>query len=510
MDVSFGIEFEFDIIKSDGTKIRTEFPRGRIPIDTWGYQDDHTCAVELRSPVFTSIDHALEEISNQFNYWCSQFTNLAPYPYSSDGRSLGGHIHVGLPDRRLYYDESNVLGYTIANVYPFLVAMQAQPIPSIRGLGSAYLRPLWDVGYEIVDDDHYAEINYSHHGTLELRLFDANIPQVSLVNAFILTEISKIVLENLDNGKDVDGSRYRRDRDSALRYGLRALDLVYYLNYIKGICGDLEIPSYPFLREILYLACKYRLNVWNILRLTNVNEYYYFKKMFTNPSGYLENIVGSVNIRNDPRLYSIISDTIQNSGSISTISDLIRLAEITMPSVSRVTEIPHHSRELPSRSYVRECVQIGTYHIRRIHDVPGYTIDDVADRISYLLRHHGDGFVNTYDPYQVIDDPRRFYVLTVYDNNSNRYVIIGCIAIRVRDGEVTSLVVDRRYRRLGIANILLRHVMSVSERPIWGFVRKDNQGMISLLRNLGFQFEHGNDRSLRFYLPQNRSENRRD
>jgi hypothetical protein len=38
----------------------------------------------------------------------------------------------------------------------------------------------------------------------------------------------------------------------------------------------------------------------------------------------------------------------------------------------------------------------------------------------------------------------------------------------------------------------------------WGFVRKENQGMISLLRNLGFEFEQGNDRSLRFYLPQNR------
>jgi ribosomal protein S18 acetylase RimI-like enzyme len=504
MDVSFGIEFEFDVIKSDGSKITREFPRGRIPIDTWDYQEDRTCAVELRSPIFTSIDQALEEISNQFNYWCYELEGYAPYPYNSNGRSLGGHIHIGLRNRSLDYDESNVLGYTIANVYPFLVAIQAQPIPSVRGLRSTWLRPLWDVGYEIVDYDHYAEINYSHHGTLELRLFDANIPQTSLTNAYILTEISKTVLENLDNGKDIDESRYRRDRNLALRYGLRALDLAYYLNYIKDICGDLEIPSYPFLKEILYLTCKYRLNVWNILRLTNVNEYYYFKKMFTNPSGYLENIVGLMNVRNDSRLYSIISDTIQNSGSVSTISDLIRLAEATVPTVSRIDEIPLHSRNLPSRTYVRECIQVGTYRIRRITDVPGYTSYDVAERISYLLRHHGDGYTNILEPDQIIDDPRRFYVLTVYDNSSNRYAIVGCIAIRMSSGEISSLVVDRRYRRLGIANVLLRHVLSISERPIWGYVRKENQGMINLLRSLGFQFEDGNDRSLRFYLPQNR------
>jgi GNAT superfamily N-acetyltransferase len=508
MDVSFGIEFEFDVIRSDGYKIRDVFYDGWIYVDGWGHQDDHTCSVELRTPVFTSIDQAIDEITRQFNYWCDELEDYAPYPYNQGTRSLGQHIHIGRPDSPLKDLDRYYIAKSIANIYPFLASLQAQPIPSRRGLTTTYAAPIWYYDWMIPHSDHYCEISRSHHGTVEFRLFDANIPQVSLVNVWFMTNIADNILRIVSDHNQfditLDRERYRRDRENGLRYGLRALDIKHYLEYYSHFVGNIEIPNYPFLKEILYLACKYRLNPYNIKQLANPNEYYYFRYMFTRPGRYLSNLIGLIDVSRNTTLHNILSDVMNNAQSINNLSDLIRIAESTIPTVSRIYEIPLHSRNLPSRSYVKECIQVGTYRIRRITDVPGYTSYDVAERISYLLRHHGDGFVNLFEPDQIIDDPRRFYVLTVYDNSSNRYAIVGCIAIRMSSGEISSLVVDRRYRRLGIADILLRHVMNISERPVWGFVRKENQGMISLLRNLGFEFEQGNDRSLRFYLPQNR------
>jgi hypothetical protein len=63
MTISFGIEFEFDVIRRDGYRIRDVFYDGWIYVDGWGHQDDHTCSVELRTPVFTSIDQAIFQFS---------------------------------------------------------------------------------------------------------------------------------------------------------------------------------------------------------------------------------------------------------------------------------------------------------------------------------------------------------------------------------------------------------------------------------------------------------------
>jgi len=222
--------------------------------------------------------------------------------------------------------------------------------------------------------------------------------------------------------------------------------------------------------------------------------------MFTRVDTFIENIIGLVDSSNN----AILRDILENSTTIERISDLIRLAEASRPTVSRTIDIPLHSRLLPTRSYVRECIELNRYRIRRIHEVRNVSTEDIADRISYLLKHHGDGYVNTLTPEEIINANERFYVFTVFDVTTNREVVIGCIAIRVRTGEVSSLVVDRRYRRLGIAKILLNHVKNISEVPIWGYVRKNNQAMINLLTNSGYVLNPYNERSLNFSEVQNR------
>jgi len=505
MNVSFGIEFEFDIIKSDGTKIRHEYPPGRYCIRGWDYQCDSTCAVELRSPVFVSVDQAVNEIRRQFNKWCEVLDGCAPYAFNTPGRSLGMHIHVGLPDASLFVHEKRAIGRAVANVYPFLASLQAQPIPSLRGLTTTYARPIWRYNWNFPSTDHYCEISSSAHGTVEFRLFDSNIPQIALVNAFFLKAIAEKVLDSLSDNNNLSirlmKRKYMRDRDLGLRYGINALGIRSYLRYLLNLIGDIELPNYDFFREILYLAIKYGITPYGILRLSGVNEYHYFKEMFCNPDKFIQNIYSLMNVRDNEQFLRAIDDALENAHKIARLSDLIALSAKRRVEIMATITIPEHSRDLPSRSYVRKCIESNNFRIARIFEVSNMSEDEVADRISYLLRYHGNRFVNVLSPHEIINDSRRFYVMTVHDPENDREVIIASIAIRVRTGEVSSLVVDKRYRRLGIARRLIEYVKAISERPIFGYVRANNQAMISLLRSLGFSLREVDDRVLLFHLP---------
>jgi GNAT superfamily N-acetyltransferase len=498
MTVSFGIEFEFDVIHRTGRIISSPWPEGRVCIPTWGYQADPTAGVELRTPVLTSIENGLEQIKQQFEFWANHLETYAPYTFNGPGRSLGQHIHVGRANRPLNVRERKALAHATANVYPFLAALQAQPLPSSRGLTTRYASPIWLYNWDIPNADHYCEISASHNGTVEFRLFDANIPQVALVNAWLLTEIAKKAFSRSFNGIEVDRERYRRDREIALRYGLRALDVRHYLEYLKSVVGDIRIPNHAFIKEILYLAVKYRLNAYNILNSSHVNRFMYFRKTFTDPSRYMEHVIGLSDISRNNSLIPVFRDVVRNSENVSRLSDLLELVGKSIPTVTPVVEIPMHSRNLPARSYVANCVANRDYRIRRIREVYGMSVYDVAERIQYLIRHHGDGYVNEVSVTDIVEGQTRYYVFTIYNEVTNREDVIACIGITVSTGEVSSLVVDRRYRRLGIATILMDYVRSVAQRPLSGYVRKANQPMLGLLQRLGFRLRPGSERSYMF------------
>jgi ribosomal protein S18 acetylase RimI-like enzyme len=494
MNVSFGIEFEFDVIHKSGRVTSQVFYEGRTFIPSWDYQDDHTAGVELRTPVLTSLDQAISEISQQFNYWVERLDGYAPYPVNRGSRSLGQHMHIGRPTRRLRGWEKANLARAAANIYPFLAALHAQPLPSRRGLTSSYTAPIWEFGWRIPNEDHFCEISDSHNGTVEFRLFDANIPQVSLVNAWFLTELARKTFSENFPAIDVDRENYRKDRNLALRFGLGALDIRRYLEYFRNIVGDIRIPNYPFLREILYMAVKHRLNPFNVFLLSRVDHYQYFKQMFTNPDKFIENL-------GEPRnstLMRIIRDTAENSGDLERLSDVIELASEPPKIAVRHDSPPYHSQNLPLRSYVAKRIELGEYEIRRISEVHNMDIHAVAERIEYLMTYHGDNFVNPVRAEDIINSPVRYYVFTVFNRVNNREDVLGAIGIDMRTGEVTSLVVDRRFRRLGIASRLIDHVRSVYGRPISGSVEKRNEPALNLLRRLGFRLIPLNSRTYRF------------
>jgi hypothetical protein len=458
MAVSFGIEFEFDVVTKTGRVIAEVFYPGRRYIPTWYYQDDTTTAVELRSPVFTSIDHAIKEISDQFNYWTSELGEYAPYPVCRRGRSLGQHIHIGKPTRPLRHREKVNLAYAAANVYPFLAAIHAQPLPSSRGLTSRFTAPIWEYDWEIPNRDHFCEISDSDNGTVEFRLFDSNVPQVALVNAWVLTKIAEKAFSENFAKVELDRDNYRRDRHLALRFGLSAIDIRGYLEYFRNIVGDIKIPEYPFLREILYLAVRHKLNPFNIYHMSRADPYNYFKSMFTNPDEFIENL----NEPKNSRLREILRDTAKNVDRIERLSDLIEISAGSRP-LLKVENMPF--TRLP-RSYVADKTNRGEYSISRIHNVTDMSVYDVAAQVEHLIRYHrlfGPTDITAED---VIRSPIRYYVYTVYNRYCRREEILAAIGANMSTAEVVVLAVDRRYRRLGIAEALIDHVKFECGRPL--------------------------------------------
>lgn len=479
--ISFGIEFEFDVINDRGERVTSGLPRRYFCVEGWGYQNDPTATVELRSPVFTSVEEAVESISREFTEWCEAntyaFERFAPYSFNENGVSLGQHVHVGLPSRRLSRAEKRAIGTRVARVYPLLTGLHMQPIPSYRGLRSTYCSAMWFYDYRIPNEDHFCEISDSHNGTVEFRIFDSNIPQTTLTCVTFLREIAKVALREGAIELDDDFKRrYRNDRTNVLRRGLVGINVCEYLREVERQVGDFDLPNVNAIRELLYLASRYCLNAYNVFSLVRPPKFHYFYKMFTNPSEFLNNLMEFASGRNRNRIERWINE----AHRVERLSDLVRIAEETQRALGRgVIEATQVTERALPRSIVREAIEASSYYIARIHGVRGYTIEEVAQAIENLLRSHGDGNVNVMSAEEIINSPSRFYVFVIPRENEERDQIVGVIAVRVRTGEIHSLVVDRRYRRLGIARRLLEHVhrvLSIENRErAFAHVRTNNE-----------------------------------
>jgi N-acetylglutamate synthase-like GNAT family acetyltransferase len=246
----------------------------------------------------------------------------------------------------------------------------------------------------------------------------------------------------------------------------------------------------------------------------NAKPYDYCKAQYQDCSKFLENLLTIQNLQHEDKVRNWINEAqqIENLDQLIGLSIAVDrslaqgLAEavedraVAQPSTSNTTTLLIE-RGL-GRSVVREAIQNGSYQIVRIAEVRGLSVDEVADHISRLLTQHGEGLVNVLRPIEIIRSPSRFYVFVAQDRHSNQIQICGAIAIHVNTGEIGSLVVDRRYRRLGISRLLLQHVINVARErglnQVHAYVRKNNEASIALNLSLGFTERSRTDRSILF------------
>ena len=497
--ISFGVEFEFDYITPSNERRVFSGIYPRVITSGWDWQPDQTASSELRSPVFTSLFDYVHSVNRQFNEFINHDPSLIPYPFNGDSRSLGQHIHIGKPNQHLSDRTRHKIAEKAIRFYPFLAAIHAQPIPSQRGLTTIWAKSMVFYG-DVIDRDHYAEISKNLNGTVEFRLFDCNIPQASLVCAWILTEIAKNTLRHRRDPNDgpVDLRAYDMERGRALRYGLISLDVTSYLKRLKELIGAVEIPNIPSLREALYLLARYRLNFYGVYRYCNAKPYEYCKAQYGDCSRFLENLLTIPNIQHAEKIRSWVNEASQienldqliglSIGVDRSLAEAMGLAEQEQAAAQPAPQPRVES--VFTRSQIRGLIERGSYVISRIHEVNGLSTAEVAERISYLLNHHGDGMVTDMSAEGIIESPFRFYVFTVMDRDSNQLQICGAVSIHVREGQIRSLVVDRRFRRLGIARLLLNHVIRVANEhnleSVYAYIRNDNEASLALFRSLGF------------------------
>jgi ribosomal protein S18 acetylase RimI-like enzyme len=483
-EISFGIEYEFDFISPSG-QVFTNYSGARFAhVEAWGVQDDPTAGAEIWTPVFTSVEEAVESHERQWNEWISRNEPIVPYMCNRTNRSIGVHIHLGLPTRDLEPSEKVKIARAIAIAYPYLMALHAQPIPSNRGLTTRYAYPIWRANYHIPIQDHYAEISASHNGTVEFRIFDSNIPQVSLTCVTLMKAIAEKVLEDRSGivFKILDNI-YRRDRERALRFGVIGLDVVTYLKYIKSVAGNIELPRISSVREILYLSAKYFMNVWNVKQTLHVKDYDWFELQLKNPKEFLRNITHVI----PPRFRSKVERWMREVQNVNTLEDLIRIAENSRNVFLKALESQVERSRVTCVSALRDRVASGEINIVRIGEVPHMERNEVAGEIEYLLRESGDSMVHLYTAREIIESPSRYYVAYVRDPVNERAVILGAVAINMSNGEIGSLVVDRRYRRLGVGRRLVTHVMNLGLSRYKAFIRRGNEASLRLFESLGFR-----------------------
>jgi ribosomal protein S18 acetylase RimI-like enzyme len=274
------------------------------------------------------------------------------------------------------------------------------------------------------------------------------------------------------------------------------LDVPSYLRQIRDLGQINEVPEVPAIKQLLFLASRYYMNAYNVKTTLRLDDYQYFKSMFLEPSEFLGNIISIEGLRERERVLGWIAE----AERVESIDELIGMAQASRQAVvtallERAEGIPVHAQVVVrgvTRSQVREALATGRFGISRINEVQNMTVEQVANRIAELLARHGDGFTNGLDARGVVESPQRFYVLHVYPTNE----IVGCIAVHTREGEISSLCVDRRFRRLGIARRLLERVLILGVQNLHAYIRIGNDASLQLFQSFGFREVSRDDRAI--------------
>jgi hypothetical protein len=190
----FAVEFEANFICKKGI---VEEPYYKFyTARGWSYQDDPTAGTELRPNYpWSNISEALQDCIREFDGWTYRNNETTLHFKGNKFKpSLGGHIHVSLPN---WSREKQIkVAKRLYSFLPFLYFINANGF-YLRGMASTYSYRMRHNNYSPYLEEWRdlqegrGEISLSHHSSLELRMFDANVPPVALACAYLVSEIAK-------------------------------------------------------------------------------------------------------------------------------------------------------------------------------------------------------------------------------------------------------------------------------------------------------------------------------
>lgn len=280
--LSVGFEIEGVGLRPSDIK---KFPQSQI----WAEHYDATVQFEYGSPVLillpghSYVRHFLEMIDESFGFLARTENKYPVYYAQVKNWSAGRHMHFGLADKSLKFEDALRLADAIRWFNPLLIAISSSSITHnyfCRRLYKSVVPPdssRTGDGYAHVSvpgrlpSNHYAELNgITEHGTLEYRTPDSSTFQQTSAVLFITGELYKFVM----NGGVVTkmGRRqYIRERNKAIIKGFDELDTAKYLSMLISYIGDQRIDDLPqSTKEILYLAFVMKTNAIQLIHSLNL------------------------------------------------------------------------------------------------------------------------------------------------------------------------------------------------------------------------------------------------
>ena len=487
--ISFGIEFEGGVIDNQGKQRQTSSDRVYAHNSKFSVHHDGTAGFEIISPVFTDAKEAAKDISDQWKYWKTMNPDLVPFfKCGYYHQSIGHHVHIGMPGKSFTSGQKKVLSTHFAKILPFMIALSnnsegkiaGRNVLSKRALTSNYVRSLG--GVIPISSDHYNEISDSSHGTVELRPFDANIPQIALSNAIIFQRIAKTVIDCKMDKIIFDEIEYKAEREKAIVSGFKNLKLNDYKAFLIKYFGDITFSDYPeCFKEIVYLALKDKTAISEINKRVPKTDYY--KVMTQNCDKYIDNLL---TLKIPKGLRDRLSKAKLKLASINKFSDIaiektdINTAELAnyiyglLMQNKSMQEIENNLNEnykfdINIITQVKEVLQaknqkefdsiifagktkfmifnnnlkdsviemsLNEYNIRRINysSIPARV---VVQRIIEIFRENGQNYTNE----QIIEMPERHYAFIVKNE------ICGVMKINSEANKLVDLFVDKKYSK---------------------------------------------------------------
>jgi len=273
LETTIGTEVELNKIDKDRNQIkgrRTNFNTEGIS-DVYGFEKTHdgTVAGEWKSPVWTDIEIALLDMDKFYTEIKEKMipNNEFPLPFSvGDNISAGQHQHIGVRNVMMNEDLARNMRKALLPVLPMLYYLHGNSTDDILHMSNRNHRLMYRSGDQYarpkkqLDTDHYNECSYSGQredkpATLELRGFDANIPQVVCANMVLVKNLCEYSDEIKKRNINFDKYRSYRKRVASIN---KPKDYKKFIStYFKYMVDDINIRKLPNgIREVLILLIK--------------------------------------------------------------------------------------------------------------------------------------------------------------------------------------------------------------------------------------------------------------
>ena len=275
LTVTTGVEVEAYVIRPSGVKAKEPIKPKKETVETGElFVDDMTIGPEYNSIIFTNLAESFFLLKNglrKFSIFAEKKSNSQIGLFGTWHKEPAGvHIHVGLdPEEGIGKKDASELYFHLHDHLPFLMAIGANsPVykQKLTNIASNRILHYTKEGCNITEadntlsEDHFDEICYNNPPvrkppTLEIRVFDSNIPE------FIMAELAFIqifTLAWLNDKEPINTLRhenYLHARENAIKDGVFAKlfwndEEINISNYIDKIFENykkeielIEIPN---------------------------------------------------------------------------------------------------------------------------------------------------------------------------------------------------------------------------------------------------------------------------